>query len=202
MEDNQVKTQINQYEKAEEIFFFDRVLGASILKLIPRSVKPNHVTLLRFALTPIVGILTFYGTYKIALVAFLLTALTDAIDGAMARTRNQITRWGKIYDPVADQLLIGTMVFVIVLKYIDFWTAMIIISLEFIIILTAWYRLNKGHKVQANVWGKIKMILQTLGVTILLLSVAFNLADLIPLASGTLYLAIAFAVVSLLTYGI
>ncbi len=202
MEDNQAKTQSNQYEKAEEIFFFDRVLGASILRLIPRSVKPNHVTLFRFVLTPIVGILTFYGTYKIALAAFLLTALTDAIDGAMARTRNQITRWGKIYDPVADKLLIGTMVFVIVLKYIDFWTAIIIISLEFVIISTAWYRLSKGHKVQANVWGKIKMILQTLGVTILLLSVAFNLADLIPLASGTLYLAIAFAVVSLLTYGI
>jgi CDP-diacylglycerol--glycerol-3-phosphate 3-phosphatidyltransferase len=202
METKGEKIQTNEFEKAEKIFFFDHVLDATILKLIPHSVKPNYVTVVRFILTPIVGILTFYGTYKIALCAFLVTALTDAIDGAMARTRNQITRWGKIYDPVADKLLIGTMVFVIVLRYIDLWTAIIIIFLEFIIISTAWYRLSKGHKVQANIWGKIKMILQTAGVTILLLSVAFNWADLIPLASGTLYLAIAFAVVSLLTYGI
>ncbi|MEA3449996.1 MAG: CDP-alcohol phosphatidyltransferase family protein [Patescibacteria group bacterium] len=202
MRTKEEKKELQKFEKAEKLFFFDRFFAATILKLIPYSVKPNHVTICRFILTPIVGILTFYGTYKIALVAFLLTALTDAIDGAMARMRDQITKWGKIYDPIADKLLVGMMVFIIVLKYIDFWTAIIIILLEFIIISVAWYRLNKGYKVQANVWGKIKMILQTAGVTILLLSVAFNLADLLPLASTTLYLAIAFAVVSILTYGI
>ena len=59
-----------------------------------------------------------------------------------------------------------------------------------------------GKKIQANVWGKIKMNLQCAGVIILLLAIVFDWAALIPLASGTLYLAIAFAIVSLLTYGI
>ncbi|MCK4553539.1 hypothetical protein KAU19_01070, partial [Candidatus Parcubacteria bacterium] len=59
-----------------------------------------------------------------------------------------------------------------------------------------------GIKIQANVWGKIKMNLQVAGVVILLLSIVFNWAALLPFASGVLYLAIAFAIVSLLTYGI
>ena len=94
------------------------------------------------------------------------------------------------------------MVFVIVLKYIDFWTSIIIVGLEFLIIFVAWIRMRKGIKVQANIWGKIKMILQVAGVTFLLLSIVFDLAAFLPLASGVLYLAIAFAIVSLLSYGI
>ena len=116
--------------------------------------------------------------------------------------RNQITEWGKVYDPLADKILIGSMVFIIVLRYIDFWTSMIIIGLEIIIIGAAWVRKMEGRVVQSNLWGKIKMGLQVVGVSILLLSIIFNCASLIPFASGTLYLAIAFAVVSLLTYGI
>jgi len=190
------------FQKAEKIFLHDKILAASILKLIPRFVKPNHVTVFRFVATPIVAILMFYGRYEIGLWSFLIVAFTDMIDGALARTRDQITEWGKIYDPLADKILIGAMVFVIVLRYIDMWTSMVIISLEVVIIITAWYRMKKGIKVQANVWGKIKMGLQVIGVTILLLSIVFNWAALLPFASGSLYLAIAFAVVSLLTYGI
>ena len=190
------------FQKAEKIHFTDKVIGATFLKLIPEFIKPNHVTVFRFLATPFVVYLTFFGNYSIGLIAFLLVAFTDAIDGAMARTRDEITEWGKIYDPLADKILIGSMVFIIVLRYIDFWTSMIIIGLEFIIILTAWIRIKLGYKVQANLWGKIKMILQVAGVTILLFSIIFNWAALLPFASGVLYLAIAFAIVSLLTYGI
>jgi phosphatidylglycerophosphate synthase len=94
------------------------------------------------------------------------------------------------------------MVFIIVLRYIDFWTAMIIVGLEFIIVIAAWIRKREGGEVEANIWGKIKMGLQVIGVAILLLSIIFNWGSLLPLASGTLYLAIAFAIVSLMTYGI
>lgn len=192
----------NEFQKADSIHFFDKILKVTILPLIPRWITPNHVTVLRFILTPVVVLLMFYQQYYIGLWAFLITAFTDAIDGALARTRDQITDWGKIYDPIADKILIASTVFIIVLRYIDLWTALIIIILEFFIVALAWYRLKTGKKVQANVWGKIKMILQCAGVTILLLAIVFDLAALIPLASGTLYLAIAFAIVSLLSYGI
>ena len=190
------------FQKAEKIFFHDKVLAATILKLIPRRVQPNHVTVFRFMATPVVMFLMISGRYHIGLWVFLLVAFTDAIDGSLARTRNQITDWGKIYDPLADKILIGSMVFIIVLRYVDFWTAIIIIGIEIIIIIAAWTRKEKGQDIQANIWGKIKMNLQVLGVAILLLAVVFDWANLLPLASKTLYLAIAFAIVSLLTHGV
>jgi CDP-diacylglycerol--glycerol-3-phosphate 3-phosphatidyltransferase len=178
------------------------VLARTVLKLIPRRLYPNHVTLFRFVTTPAVALLMLYEQFYIGLIAFLFVAFTDAIDGAMARTRNQITEWGKIYDPVADKILIGSMIFIIVLRYIDFWTALIIIGLEIIIIFSGWVRLKRGSEIQANLWGKIKMWMQVAGVAVLLFAIIFNWAALLPFASGILYLAIAFAVVSLLTYGI
>ncbi|MBU4375451.1 CDP-alcohol phosphatidyltransferase family protein [Patescibacteria group bacterium] len=190
------------FEPAEEIYWHDRILAKTVLKFFPKFIIPNHITVFRFLATPVVAALMFYEHYYIGLFAFLLVAFTDALDGSMARTRNQITEWGKIYDPLADKILIASMVFIIVLRYIDFWTAIIIIGLEIIIIFTAWVRKSNGKSVQANWWGKIKMCLQVLGVVILLLSIVFDWAALLPFASGVLYLAIAFAIVSLLTYGI
>lgn len=190
------------FEKSDKICWHDRILEKTILRLFPRKVTPNHVTIFRFATTPVVVLLMLYEHYYIGLIAFLVVAFTDAIDGSMARTRDQITGWGRIYDPLADKILIGSMVFVIVLRYVDMWTSVIIVLLEIMIIITAWIRKREGRFVQANIWGKIKMILQVLGVTILLFSVIFNWAALLPFASGTLYLAIAFAIVSLLTNGI
>ena len=191
-----------EFQKAEKLAWYDNIVAATLLKLFPKRVLPNHVTVFRFITTPLVALLMYYEHYFIGLFAFLVVASSDFIDGAMARTRNQITNWGKIYDPVADKVLIASMVFIIVLRYIDFWTSIIIIGLEIIIVFTAWIKIRKGINTQANRWGKIKMLLQTAGVIILLISIVFNWANLIPLASSVLYLAIAFAIVSLLTYGI
>ena len=190
------------FQPADKIHFHDKVLAKTFLRLFPKSVKPNHITVFRFLATPFLIFLMLYHHYLIGLIFFLIVAFTDALDGSMARTRNQITEWGKIYDPMADKILIGSMVFIIVLRYIDFWTAMIIISIEFIFIVSAWIRLKNKTEIQANLWGKIKMWLQVIGVVVLLISIVFNWEDLLPLASGVLYLAIAFAIVSLLTYGI
>jgi len=190
------------YQAAKKVFFHDKVLAKTFLKLFPDCVKPNHITVFRFLTTPGVVFLMLHEHYSVGLVAFLLVAFTDALDGAMARTRNQITEWGKIYDPLADKILIGSMVFAIVLRYIDLWASILIVVIEIAIVTVAWFRLRKGAEVQANWWGKIKMLLQVVGVTILLISIIFSWEALLPFASGALYLAIAFAVVSLLTYGI
>ncbi len=190
------------YQKCDKFFPHDRFMEITVLKLIPDFVVPNHFTLIRFILTPLVGYLMFYQHYTIALLAFLLVAFTDTIDGSLARTRGQITEWGKIYDPLADKILISCAVFVLVLRHIGIWTAGLIIGLEIAIISVAWVRKRRGAVIQANVWGKIKMLLQVLGVVILLLALVFSISQFLPFASGALYLAIAFAVVSLLSYGI
>lgn len=188
-----------EYQAANKVFWHDRILAKSVLRLFPKSIKPNHITVFRFLATPIVVLLMFYQNYSIGLIAFLVVAFTDILDGSMARVRNQVTEWGKFYDPLADKILIASMVFIIVLRYIDFWTSILIVGMEIAIVTFTWIR--KGKK-EANVWGKIKMFLQVSGVTILLFVIIYDWGGLLPLASGALYLAIAFAIVSLLTYGI
>ena len=190
------------FQPTDRLYFHDRLMAKTFLKLLPLKIIPNHITAFRFIATPFVALLMWYEYYYVGLIAFLVVAFTDVLDGSLARTRNQITEWGKIYDPLADKVLVASMVFIIVLRYIDFWTAIIIVALEIIIIASAWIRKREGRIVEATGWGKIKMFLQVAGVSILLLSIIFNWATLLPFASSTLYLAIAFAVVSLLTYGI
>lgn len=192
----------HNFQKSEKIFPHDYLVKWTVLWLFPRWIKPNHITVFRFLTTPIVAFLMYYGHYWYGLIAFLLVAFTDTIDGSIARTRDEITEWGKVYDPLADKILISTVVFIIVLKYVGYWTAILIITIEVAIIITAWFRKYRGAKIQANIWGKIKMLLQVLGVTLLLVSIVFGWGEILPLASGTLYVAIAFAIVSLLTYGI
>ena len=189
-------------EQPIKIYFTDRVLAKTLLRLIPKKVLPNYVTAIRLLMVPWVTLFIWLGNYWIGLILFLIASLTDALDGALARTRNQITEWGKLFDPLADKLLICTVVFVLVLKYVDFFTAWVIIIIESIIVVAALLKKRNGTDIQANFWGKIKMILQVAGVAFLLLSLVFNLDALIPVSRGTFYAAIAFAIMSFFTYSI
>ena len=72
------------------------MLAWTILRAFPRRVTPNQVTMFRFIATPIVLYLLVVGYYGWGLAAFLIAACSDAIDGALARTRNQVTDWGKL----------------------------------------------------------------------------------------------------------
>lgn len=180
----------------------DRILERSILWLIPKRVTPNQVTVLRFATTPIVLYLVLTGQYRWGLLAFLLVAATDVIDGALARTRSQVTEWGKLYDPLADKFLIGGMVFGVVVRELDLLLGLSIITVEATIIALAWYGRAHGQVVQANRWGKLKMGLEVIGVTLLLLGLAFGVPEVLPISKLSFVLAIIFALVSLITYGI
>lgn len=184
------------------MYFFDKVFAATLLPLIPRRLRPNHLTVFRFLTVPVVAAMFWTGHYWWGLGIFLVSALSDALDGAMARVRDQVTEWGKVYDPLADKLLICTAVFILVLKYVDFYAAWVIIVLEIFIVSAALYKKRRGGKVQANVWGKVKMILQVIGVVVLLFSLLLNVEALMPASRGAFYLAIAFGIVSLFTYGL
>ncbi len=186
----------------EQLFFTDRLLAATVLRFIPRTVTPNSVTILRMLATPVVLWLIIVQNYAWGIPVFLFIAFTDAIDGALARTRNQITDWGKLYDPLADKLLIGSVVAVVVLQHLDLWLGVAILGIEGAFILGAWYFKWRGMEVQANVWGKIKMLLQVIAVFLLLLSLMMSWPSLLPFSQATFMLAIAFALVSLVTYGI
>jgi len=191
------------FSKSPKIYFFDKVLAKTLLPLFPKKyIKPNHLTVVRFIMVPIVTFFLWSECYWLGLVLFLIASLTDALDGAMARTRDQITSWGKVYDPLADKLLICSAVFILVLKFVDAYAALIIIFLEIIIVAAAFYAKRRGLQIQSNFWGKLKMILQVLGVVFLLIALVFNLESLLPVSRGTFYLAIAFAILSLVSHGL
>lgn len=136
-----------------------------------------------------------------ALIWFLLAACTDALDGSLARTRRQITVWGTMADPVADKLLIGLVVVLFVARQINVIFAGIIVLIECMIVVGALYKHRQGGYMSANEFGKLKMLFQVIGVALLILAKVTGMDLAVPVAIGTLTIAIVFAVVSLLTYG-
>src|SRR6185369_2656977 len=94
----------------------DHLLDRTLLRFIPESVRPNHVTILRILLTPVVFWVLWKQWYGLGTALFLLTGFTDMIDGSMARTRGQVTPWGKIWDPVADKILIGSVIVLLLFR--------------------------------------------------------------------------------------
>ncbi len=176
----------------------DDFLRATILRLIPRSVSPNSVTVVRFVSVPIVITLLLVQSYAWGAAVFAAAALTDALDGAMARTRGQITRWGKIADPLADKLLIGSTALILVTRYIGIGVAALIIFLEVVLSARAVYRYAYGRSAGANATGKVKMVLQSFALLFLFIYVLGGPTFFLVAATWGLYSAILFALVSLL----
>lgn len=179
----------------------DLVLAKTVLRLIPKRVLPNHITILRFVLTPFVFIFIVMENYAIGVPLFIFTAITDALDGSLARIRGEVSRWGTIYDPLADKILIGGLVFIVVMEHINFWLGVAIVLLEIIFILASFIRLQKGLIHPANIWGKIKMSLEVFGVTMLLLALWGDVQFFMSVSFATFALAIVFALLSLASHG-
>lgn len=177
----------------------DRFFADTILKLFPRFIRPNFLTVFRFISIPFVIFFLLSGNYQAGFWLFIISAFTDALDGAMARTRNQITDWGIVFDPFADKLLIGSVAIVTISKLISPYLAWSIVVLEILLIVFCYLRF-KGDLLPAKTAGKIKMILQSVGVSVLLLSLIVNLPILIVIATYILYLSIVFSLLSLFVY--
>lgn len=180
----------------------DKILDKTILWMIPHNWKPNHFTIVRFLLTPLVAWLIMSDQFYTGLILFLIAAFTDAIDGALARTRRQITEWGKIYDPVADKLLIGSIAFLLIDEYLSTYLAFAIVIVEILLIVNGGIRKNQGKIVQANIWGKVKMMLQVLGVSFIFISILATAPILITMSWFVLVVAIFIGMISLFTYSI
>ena len=184
-----------------KLYPHDKLFYRFFVRFLPASVEPNDLTKLRFILTPFVWLMLWDERWAWALSIFAIAALTDAMDGTLARMRKQITMWGTVADPTADKILIGSVVVLFVAREVNITFAAIIILMECLIVASAIYRKRKGITSSANNYGKVKMILQVAGVGMLLVAKLMGVETAVPFAVGTLSLAIAFALVSLLTYG-
>ena len=137
---------------------------------------PNKLTLIRILLVPamlIVYLIKIPGTifnipiYSIILdLIFIAGAITDKVDGYLARKNNQITNFGKFLDPIADKILvISAMLILIQMGNLPAWIPIIIITREFVV---SGYRLvtvqEKGNVIAASKWGKIKTVTQMIAI--------------------------------------
>jgi CDP-diacylglycerol--glycerol-3-phosphate 3-phosphatidyltransferase len=179
----------------------DRFLARTVLPWIPHSVLPNHLTIARLLLTPFVAVFVYLEWFGIAIPFFLLVASTDALDGSLARTRNCVTPWGMVWDPVADKLLIGSVAVLLLFSHFPEELAVAIFALEAMFLAGAYYRKRQGLIVSANIWGKIKMFLQVVGVTLYMYSLEYDMPALAILSYAVLIVATGFAVVSLFKHG-
>ncbi len=185
-----------------KLFPHDHVMKYTFVPLVPSFVTPNMVTIFRIIMTPFVLVLLYLEQYSLGMPLFLLLAFSDALDGSIARLRKQITDWGTFFDPVADKILVGSVVLLVVIKHVNVIFGLLIVIVEAALTLGGVLRKAEGKIVSANIFGKTKMVLQVIGVSFLLIALwsGFNL--FIPVSVGTLSLAIVFAVISLFTYGL
>lgn len=179
----------------------DKIIMFLVGWAIPSGVTPNHITLFRLVMIPIVSYFLLDADYVIGAVLFLIAALSDALDGALARTRDQITEWGKLFDPIADKVLIGTAAVIVVARVLGKYLALAIVLIEVLLIVSAYLRNKRMKKtIEANWAGKLKMTLQSLGVLFVLLAAHTGVPIYAQIGAGVLYLGIFFAILSLLVY--
>lgn len=186
----------------EKLYPHDHLMRYSLVPLVPKFVTPNMVTIFRMIMTPLVLWFLYAQNFAIGAPLFLFVALTDALDGSLARIRKQITDWGTLYDPIADKVLIGSVVLLVVMQHVNLYLGLAILLVEVVLVTGGVIRKRMGKNVTANVYGKIKMILQVIGVMLLLIALWAGYSLFIPISAGTLGLAIIFAIISMFTYGL
>lgn len=164
---------------------------------------PNKITSARVLMIPIYLIFMLvpgiaYGRY-IAGVIFTLAAITDALDGYIARKNNLVTNFGKFMDPLADKLLVcSALICFVQFHQIPSWIAIIIISRDFIVNGLRLIASDNGVVLAAGWWGKIKTNVQI--VMSIMLTVDLDYAFINILEFVAVYLALALTIISMLDY--
>lgn len=143
----------------------------------------NKLTIFRIILVPLMVIIPFFNiqgefwgipyTYIIVDLIFIIASITDKLDGHIARSRNQITTFGKFLDPLADKILVlAAMIMLVEMSKLPAWIPIIVITREF---LVSGYRLvaveKGGTVIAASFWGKLKTVTQMLAVTFAIIDI-------------------------------
>ena len=166
----------------------------------------NYLTLLRIFLVPVLVAVLLTGlapdetlTQSARLLAVLIlavAALTDILDGYLARLRNEVTRLGALLDPIADKILISAAFIALVeLEMAPAWMVVIILGREFAVAGLRLIAATEGSRIEVSRFGKYKMFAQVLAVGVIIL-----LPRRHPLGEALLYAVLALAIVSMIGY--
>lgn len=167
---------------------------------------PNLLTLGRILLIPVFVLLFLTPTAERALAAavvFVVAAVTDLLDGYLARRRSQVTKLGRLLDPIADKLLVlSGLIMLVQIQRVHAVVAILIIAREVAVTGIRAVAASEGLVISAETIGKYKMVMQVVAIVILILeeAVAPVLGDLHQLGTVLLYVALGLGLVSGLRY--
>ncbi len=147
---------------------------------------PNKLTLFRVLLVPVFMFFSmpaakWYSAdfakflsdagLKIGLVVFLVAALTDILDGNLARKRGEVTNLGKFMDPLADKLLVLAGFLVLMVRFdLTPWFILIVFARELMVAGVRMVAAGEGKVIAASIWGKIKTVTQIVAIVAYLLN--------------------------------
>ncbi|MEG1255171.1 CDP-diacylglycerol--glycerol-3-phosphate 3-phosphatidyltransferase [Clostridium sp.] len=164
----------------------------------------NKLTVLRMILVPVFLICSMYNTVEaniVALIIFIVASITDKLDGYIARSKNQITNFGKFMDPLADKLLVTCALILLVEKgIIPAWVVVVIISREFIVSGLRTLAASQGVVIAASNWGKLKTVIQMIAIIMGLLLPIYNAPWLNVITNISVYIAAIITVISGIDY--
>ncbi len=141
---------------------------------------PNQLTIARIVITPVFLALLLWETlphrFLIAALVYSIAAITDAVDGKLARKNNQITNFGKLLDPIADKILTtSALLGFMMMDLCNIWIVMIVLTREFTISSIRMIAAADGVVIPANFWGKLKTVSQmTFTIVIMLLGECYQ----------------------------
>ncbi|MCW2278515.1 CDP-diacylglycerol--glycerol-3-phosphate 3-phosphatidyltransferase [Heliophilum fasciatum] len=165
----------------------------------------NKITLTRVLFVPLFMVILLipgipYRQYLAAAV-FILAASTDGLDGYIARSRKQITRFGTFLDPLADKLLISAaLISLVELGDIPAWIAVTIVGREFAVTGLRSILATEGHTVSASKLGKLKTVFQIITVVVILIDEALSIVIPVRISQFILYLTVIFTLWSGIDY--
>ncbi|MCH3909082.1 MAG: CDP-diacylglycerol--glycerol-3-phosphate 3-phosphatidyltransferase [Bacilli bacterium] len=176
-----------------------------IIALFVLDLTPGFVS-------PYIGNSGINVVYLVVAVVFIIGALTDKLDGTLARKWNQVTDLGKFLDPIADKLLVDSLLLYLIVPHfsldtlsISLWCVLVMIIRDLVVDALRLIAANKGVVLAANGFGKAKTVLQMVAIPLVLLngwpftyfdaswgyfriaSIIVYLATLMSLLSGAIY---------------
>ena len=135
----------------------------------------NKLTMVRIVLIPVflaVLYIGFPGSNYAAMGVFIVAGLTDMIDGYIARSRNQVTDFGKFMDPLADKVLVfAAMIWFVEGGVMPAWAVIIVVIREFMVTALRLIAATSGRVIAADISGKIKTTVTMLGLTVMFMSI-------------------------------
>ncbi len=161
---------------------------------------PNKLTIARIAMTALMVVFLLLNGPMWAWLAaalFIAASLTDMADGRIARSRNLVTNFGKFMDPLADKILnYSVMIVLIPERLIPPVAVVIILFREFLVSGIRLSAAEQGRVVAANIWGKLKTVVQDLSLVAILILRALDAGILEGLANGLMWVCAVLTVVS------